>query len=443
MPTIRFISTEGSSMATGKHRVVIVGGGAAGVELATRLGKQAAFEVALVDRDPSHFWKPRLHELAAGLLGDGEEAVPFLSHGTTHGYRYEPGALHRVDTPAKRIELAEVHLPGTDELILPARTLGYDTLVLAFGSRVNDFGTPGVLDHCDMLDSPTQAVRLRRRILALALRTAGDPSHKIRIGIVGAGATGVELAAELHHAFNDMHRYGGLSPASKLDITLMDMAPRVLPAVDPRTSAWAQRILERMGVHVRVGVGVKSVQDGSFTLTDGSHVPCDIQVWAAGVVGHDFVSALGPFELSRDRRIVVDANLAAKGVQDVYAIGDCAFAAFSPEGTVVPPTAQAAHQQANWLAKTLPALVAGRGSAPFRYHAKGTLVSLGARQAAGEVPAVPPARSVLPLRGWLAKMLYVSLEQMHRVTLHGWVRATALWIADRLRSTTYPPVKLH
>jgi NADH:ubiquinone reductase (H+-translocating) len=432
-----------ASVESGKHRVVIVGGGAAGVELATRLGRHGSCEVVLVDRDPSHFWKPRLHELAAGLLGDGEEAVPFLAHGTTHGYRYEPGALRRVDTAAKRIDLADVHLPGTDELILPARSLSYDTLVLAFGSRVNDFGTPGVLEYCDMLDSPGQAVRLRKRILALALRTAGDPAYKIRIGIVGAGATGVELAAELHHAFNDMHRYGGLSPASKLDITLMDMAPRVLPAVDPRTSAWAQRILVRMGVNVRVGVGVKSVQEGSFTLNDGSHVPCEIQVWAAGVIGHDFVTGLGPFELSRDRRIIVDAHLAAKGVRDVYAIGDCAYAAFSPEGTVVPPTAQAAHQQATWLAKALPRLVAGETAPPFRYHAKGTLVSLGARQAAGEVPTVPPGRSVLPLRGWLAKMLYVSLEQMHRVALHGYGRATALWIADRLRRTTYPPVKLH
>ncbi|QDE39383.1 NAD(P)/FAD-dependent oxidoreductase [Luteibacter pinisoli] len=430
-------------MTTSRHRVVIVGGGAAGVELATRLGRRDACDVALVDRDPSHFWKPRLHELAAGLLGDGEEAVPFLAHGTVHGYRYEPGAIKHVDVEAKQIDLAEVHLPGTDELILPARKLSYDTLVLAFGTRVNDFGTPGVLEYCDMLDSPTQAVRLRRRILALALRTAGDPNFKIRIGIVGAGATGVELAAELHHAFNDMHRYGGLSPATKLEITLMDMAPRVLPAVDPRTSAWAQRILQRMGVSVRVGVGVKSVQEGSFTLTDGSHIPCDIQVWAAGVIGHDFVTGLGPFELSRDRRIVVDGHLAAKGVRDIYAIGDCAYAAFSPEGTVVPPTAQAAHQQATWLAKALPRLMQGQSVTPFKYHAKGTLVSLGVRQAAGEVPTVPPGRSVLPLRGWLAKMLYVSLEQMHRVTLHGYGRATALWIADRLRRTTYPPVKLH
>jgi hypothetical protein len=176
--------------------------------------------------------------------------------------------------------------------------------VLAFGSRVNDFGTPGVLEYCDMLDSPAQAIDLRRKILALALRTAGDPDKRISIGIVGAGATGVELAAELHHAFNDMHRYGGLDPASKLDITLMDMAKRVLPNVDPRTSESAEKILVRMGVKLRTGVGVDAVEDGCFHLSDGSSVHCDIQVWAAGVTGHDMVKGLGPFELSKDRRIL-------------------------------------------------------------------------------------------------------------------------------------------
>ncbi|MET0936103.1 MAG: NAD(P)/FAD-dependent oxidoreductase [Luteibacter sp.] len=432
-----------ASTRPGAHSVVIVGGGAAGIELATRLGKRDQLEVTLVDRDPTHFWKPRLHELAAGLLGDGEEAVPYLAHAQAHGYRYEPGALLRVDTTGKTIDLDKVRLPQTEEEILPPRSLRYDTLVLAIGSRVNDFGTPGVLEYCDMLDSPAQAIDLRRRILALALRTAGDPSRRIRIGIVGAGATGVELAAELHHAFNDMHRYGGLDNASKLDITLMDMAKRVLPAVDPRTSASAERILERMGVTLRIGVGVDSVQDGAFHLSDGSKVECDVQVWAAGVTGHDLVTGLGPFQLSKDRRILVDAQLRAQGVPDVYAMGDCAFATTVPGGPSVPPTAQAAHQQASYLARALPKALRGEDPGPFVYHAKGTLVSLGARQATGELPSGTKGTSIIPMRGWIAKMLYVSLQQLHRATLHGWPRATALWLADWLRNTTLPPVKLH
>jgi len=423
--------------------VLIVGGGAAGIELAARLGKRQDLDVVLVDRDASHFWKPRLHELAAGLLGDGEEAVPFLAHGHAHGYRFVPGALLRVDAERKIVHLDAVRLAQHDETILPPRELRYDVLVLAFGSRVNDFGTPGVLEYCDMLDSPAQAIALRRRILALALRTAGDPSKRIRVGIVGAGATGVELAAELHHAFNDMHRYGGLDSASKLDITLMDMAPRILPAVDPRTSETARHVLERMGVAVRVGVGVNAVEDGVFDLKDGSRIECDIQVWAAGVVGHDFVNELGSFELSKDRRIVVDGALAARGVAAIYAMGDCAYAPASAEGGIVPPTAQAAHQQAEYLAHALPRALRGERVEPFAYRSKGTLVSLGVRQATGEVPSGGKGHGVISMRGWVAKLLYVSLQFMHRVTLHGWLRAVALWMADGLRNTTLPPVKLH
>ena len=432
-----------ASKRPGAHTVVIVGGGAAGIELAARLGKRGDLDVALVDRDASHFWKPRLHELAVGLLGDGEEAVPYLAHAQSHGYRFEPGALQRVDPVAKTIALDEVRFPLTDDIILPARSLSYDTLVLAFGSRVNDFGTPGVLEYCDMLDSPAQAIDLRRKILALALRTAGDPNKRISIGIVGAGATGVELAAELHHAFNDMHRYGGLDPASKLDITLMDMAKRVLPNVDPRTSESAEKILRRMGVTLRTGVGVDAVEDGAFHLSDGTSVHCDIQVWAAGVTGHDMVKGLGPFELSRDRRILVDGQLKAQGLTDIYAMGDCAFATTTPGGPSVPPTAQAAHQQATYLARALPRALRGESVSPFVYHSKGTLVSLGSRQATGELPSGPKGRSIIPMRGWVAKMLYVSLQQLHRATLHGWPRATALWLADWLRNTTLPPVKLH
>ncbi|HEY4293701.1 NAD(P)/FAD-dependent oxidoreductase [Luteibacter sp.] len=427
----------------GAHTVVIVGGGAAGIELATKLGKRHDLIVVLVDRDASHFWKPRLHELAAGLLGDGEEAVSYLAHGQAHGYRYEPGALKRIDVDARSIALDEVRMPVTNELILPPRSLRYDTLVLAFGSRVNDFGTPGVLEHCDMLDSPAQAVALRRKILALALRSAGDPGQRIRIGIVGAGATGVELAAELHHAFNDMHRYGGLKGTSKLDITLMDMAPRVLPAVDPRTSASAERILEGMGVDVRVGVGVDAVAPQAFHLSDGNVVPCDIRVWAAGITGHAMVEGLGPFQLSKDKRIVVDERLRAQGMPHVYAVGDCAFARL-PHGGTVPPTAQAAHQQANYLARALPKAIRGETVAPFVYHSKGTLVSLGEFKATGELPpVVAKGGTPIPMRGLLAKVVYVSLQHMHRVALHGWTKANALWLADWLRDTTLPPVKLH
>lgn len=426
-------------------RIVIVGGGAGGVELATRLGRNLGrhkADVILVDRNPAHLWKPRLHEVAVGLIGSGDDETSYLAHGHAHGYEFSLGDLIGLDTARRTIRIGGVRSTESDEQILDARDVAYDTLVLALGSRVNDFGVAGVLEHCHMLDSPAQAQHLQRSFLEAAVQVTMGRLDRLRIGIVGAGATGVELAAELHHAVHAMERYGGLGAAGRLDITLIDRADRVLPAVDPQTSEHALAALQRLGVKVLLGQGVERVTRDAFHLTNGETVPCEIKVWASGVTGHDIVDALAGLTLSKGKRIAVDSHLACIGVENIFAIGDCAAAAADGGAGLLPPTAQVAHQQAAYLARALAQRMAGKSVAPFRFRPRGTLVSLGADQAAGEIPT-RRNQSVVPLRGALAKLLYVSLYHMHRVTLHGWLRATALFLADRLRRTTLPPVKLH
>lgn len=427
-------------------RIVIVGGGAGGIELATRLGHRLGrrrAQIVLVDRNPSHLWKPRLHEVAAGLIGTGDDETNYLAHGCVHGFDFALGSLLSLDVAGKTITLDAVVSPETGEEVLGVRTLPYDTLVLALGSRVNDFGIPGVLENCHMIDSPAQALHLQRAFLEAAIRVGAGTLDRVRVGIVGAGATGVELAAELHHAAHAMERWGGLGAAGKLDITLVDMASRVLPAVDPNTSAYAMHALERLGVHVVLGQGVDRVTPDALHLKDGTVIPCEIKVWASGIAGHDIIASLPALKRNGGNRIVVDDHLAAVGVQDIYAIGDCAAAPSHIGNTIVPPTAQVAHQQASYLANELERRLSGKTGGSFRYHPRGTLVSLGEGGAAGEFPALRRDQSVFPAHGIIAKLLYVSLYHMHRVALHGWLRATALFLADRLRRTTLPPVKLH
>jgi len=427
-------------------RIVIVGGGAGGIELATRLGRRLGrrrAQIVLVDRNPSHLWKPRLHEVAAGLIGTGDDETSYLAHGCIHGFDFMLGGLTALDAVARTITLDRVVSPETGETILDERVVPYDILVLALGSRVNDFGIPGVIEYCHMLDSPAQAMEFQRAFLEAALRVSGGTLDRVRVGIVGAGATGVELAAELHHAVHAMERWGGLGAAGKLDITLVDMASRVLPAVDPDTSAYAMRALERLGVHVVLGQGVDRVTPEAFQLKDGTAIPCEIKVWASGVAGHDIVSSLRGLTLNSGKRIVVDDHLTAVGVKDIFAIGDCAAAPSHIGNTIAPPTAQVAHQQASYLTSELDQRLSGKSGGPFRYHPRGTLVSLGQGGAAGEFPVLRREHSVFPAHGRVAKLLYVSLYHMHRVALHGWLRATALFVADRLRRTTLPPVKLH
>ena len=427
-------------------RIVIVGGGAGGLELATRLGhrlghKQA--QIVLVDRNPSHLWKPRLHEVASGLIGSGDDETNYLAHGCVHGFDFAFGSLLSIDPTAKTVKLDRVLSPADGSEILGERTLPYDTLVLALGSRVNDFGIPGVLEYCHMLDSPAQALKLQRAFLDAAIQVGAGRLDRVRVGIVGAGATGVELAAELHHAVHAMERWGGLGASGKLDITLVDMASRILPAVDPKTSSHATKVLEKLGVRILLGQSVERVTADALHLKGGTTVPCEIKVWASGVSGHGIVAKLKGLSLTPGKRIKVDDHLVCIGAPDIFAMGDCAAAPAHIGNALVPPTAQVAHQQANYLAKLLERRLAGRSIGPFKYQPRGTLVSLGEGGAAGEFPTLRHSQSVFPANGTLAKLLYVSLYHMHRVALHGWLRATALFLADRLRRTTLPPVKLH
>ena len=245
--------------------IVIVGGGAGGLELATRLGRKQKANIVLIDKNPAHLWKPRLHEVAAGLIGSGDDEVNYLAHGRTHGYAFNMGELLGLDPVLKTIRIGGVNSPESGAEILGERIIPYDNLVLALGSRVDDFGIEGVKKYCLMLDGPDQARRFERQFFEAALQVASGRLDRLRVGIIGAGATGVELAAELHHAVHDMKRYGGLGAAGKLDILLVDKAERVLPAVDPQTSSEIMATLKRLGVKVVLGQGVVRVDADGFT----------------------------------------------------------------------------------------------------------------------------------------------------------------------------------
>lgn len=424
------------------QEVVIVGGGAGGAELASSLGRRfggGPLNVTLVDLARNHLWKPRLHELAAGLIGAGEDETSYLALARANRFQYKLGALTALDAASKTITISAVD-DSEGKPFLAERRIRYDTLVLAFGSQVNDFGIPGVAEHCHMLDSGEQALTFQIRVLEQSVRVTNGQADRLRVGIVGAGATGVELAAELHHAIGAMHRFGGLMTVEHLDITLVDRAPRVLSGSDPGLSEIAARTLKRLGINLRLDASVQEVTAGGLTLEDGTFIPCDLRVWASGVIGRPVAAHLAGLEVDRARRIVCDDHLRCKGVEDIYAIGDCAAVPAPPPQRSLPATAQVAHQQASYLARAL--RPGPRGDpGPFRYRPRGSLVSFGTQPAAGEIPVMSGSRLILG--GYLPKLFYVSLQFMHRAKLIGWGRALALVAADGLRRGLAPPVKLH
>src|SRR5690606_22584678 len=374
------------------HRIVIVGGGAGGLELATRLGrtlgKRGKTRVTLVDADLTHLWKPLLHEVAAGSLNASENELNYVAQAKWNHFEFQIGRLCGLDRAARRIELAAT-LDRDGQQLVPARALEYDTLVIAIGSRTNDFGTAGAAEHCIFLDTIEQARRFHQRLLShyLSAHAGGDENGRINVAIVGAGATGVELAAELHNAALELSAYGleGIQPQN-MNITLIEAGPRVLPALPERISVPVHRTLEGLGVTVLTGAPVKEVSAEGMTLADGRVIPAVLKVWAAGIKAPEFLAGLDGLESNRINQLLVRPTLQTTLDDDIFALGDCAACPLG-DGSErnVPPRAQAAHQQASLLAKTLVQRLEGKALTEYRYTDYGSLVSLSRFSAVGNL----------------------------------------------------------
>ena len=246
------------------QNIVIVGGGAGGLELATHLGRAKLGNVTLIDRERTHLWKPLLHEVATGTLDDGVDALSYRAHCAQVGVRFHLGQVIGMDRG--RHELLLAPMIGTHgEEVLHARRVAYDTLVFAVGAHSNDFGVQGVREHCHSLDSSAQAQAFHLELLNrfLHLQEEGEVEERVTVTIVGAGATGVELAAELFNAAEMLAHYGVERAGRKgLRVVLVEAAGRVLPALPEAMSLRAQQVLETLGVELHLNTAVQKVEAG-------------------------------------------------------------------------------------------------------------------------------------------------------------------------------------
>ena len=429
------------------HRIVIVGGGAGGLELATRLGKTLAkrgkAEVTLVDANLTHIWKPLLHEVAAGSLNSSEDELNYVAQAKWNHFQFQLGRMSGLDRENKQIQLAAT-LDEEGRELLPARTLGYDSLVIAVGSNTNDFGTLGAAQHCLFLDTRKQAERFHQQLLNHYLRAhAGDQaSAKISVAIVGAGATGVELAAELHHAAHELAAYGldRIQPKD-MHITLIEAGPRVLPALPERISVPVHKTLEKLGVTVMTNAAVSEVSAEGLKTASGDVIQASLKVWAAGIRAPGFLKDIDGLETNRINQLVVRPTLQTTLDDDIFAFGDCAACPQPGSERNVPPRAQAAHQQASMLAKSLAARLEGKTLPTYEYKDYGSLVSLSRFSAVGNL--MGNLTGSVMLEGWLARMFYVSLYRMHQMALYGFFRTMMLMLGSRIGRGTEPRLKLH
>jgi NADH dehydrogenase len=378
-------------------------------------------------------------------LNDHE--LDYLYQARWQHFQFRLGRMDGLNRAKKQIHLA----PTVDEdgrEVIPARTIAYDTLVMAVGSTTNDFGTPGAREHAISLDNPQQAALFHSRLLNACLRANAQQEPlqpgQLHIAIIGAGATGVELAAELHNTIREFVSFGldRINPERDIKITIIEAAPKILPALPERLSVAVLGLLKKLKVAVLTGEKVTEVSAQGVKTANGSEIPAELVVWAAGIKAPDFLRDLDGLETNRINQLMVTQMLQATRDPDVFAFGDCASCPWPEKNGWIPPRAQSAHQQASHLYRMFPRRLRGEALQPFVYRDFGSLVSLGKFSTVGSLMGAITRGSIM-VEGYFAKIMYLSLYKMHELALHGFTKVFLDTLARIITRRTEPHIKLH
>jgi NADH dehydrogenase len=436
------------------HRVVIVGGGAGGLELATKLGntlgKKKVAEIILIDAKKTHVWKPLLHEIAAGSLNPDKDELEYLAQAHWHHFKFRYGRVNEVDSKNKTVSIEPTYdIDGTE--IIPLRKIKYDTLVLSVGSTVNDFNIPGAKEFAVALDTQDQAERFHQKLHNSILRAQTQKGSvqpgQLEVVIVGGGATGVELAAELHKATREMTAYGldRVNPDRDISIYLVEASNRLLPALPPKISGSVESELRKLNVKLFLGERVTKVTKEGIETQSGKKILSSLVVWAAGIKAPEFLSQIKGIETNSIHQIKVESTLQSTSNTDIFAFGDCAACPVKPgSDLLVPPRAQAAHQQASMLYKSIKSKVLKPNKALPNYVYKdyGSLVNLGRYSTVGNLMGSLLGGSMF-VEGLIARLMYLMLYQMHLSALHGVVSVVFRLLGKIISRRTEARVKLH
>lgn len=435
------------------HKIVIVGGGAGGLELATRLGKTFGRKkqalITLVDKNRTHIWKPKLHEIASGSMDFGDHEVDYMAHAHWNHFTFRIGELSGLDREHKNIALAP-YVDTDGVAVTPVQQISYDTLVICIGSLSNDFGTQGVQEYALRLENQHDAKQFHSKMVNACIRAHNQAEainkRQLHVAIIGAGATGVELAAELHRTTREVVAFGldRIDPDKDIKVSLIEAADRILPALPPQLSKATEELIESLGVQVLTRSKVMEVLPTGVKLADGRLIESELVVWAAGVKAADVLKDMGGLETNRINQLVVEDTLQTTRDKAIFALGDCAACPYIHDGLagLVPPRAQAAHQQATHLYLQIKRRFANKPLQPYRYRDFGSLVSLGKFSTVGNMMGGLIGKNLM-IEGYFAKLMYLSLYKLHELAIHGFLKTSLYTLARMITKQTNPTVKLH
>nr|WP_255837780.1 NAD(P)/FAD-dependent oxidoreductase [Ignatzschineria rhizosphaerae] len=409
---------------------MVLGGGVAGIEFITRAArkdKNKQFNFILIDKNPLHIWKPMLHTFAAGSQFPSEQSIPLLTQAKRYGYLYQPGEVNDINPLEKKITLAPYRDAQNTE-ILPERTLHYDYLVVAIGSKSNDFNTKGVKEFSYTIDDLPAAMRFNREFTDSIIQSA-ILQKKHHLVIVGAGAAGVELSGEIINQILTASNYSNDNFMDYIDVTIIQADDRVVPTFKDSISEAVKHAMEKIGIRIRLSTRVSEVTKDSVILENGETLKADQVVWTAGVKAPEVLSKIKDLALSPTSQLIVNEHFQAIDDPSIFAIGDCAYVQDSPLST----TAQAASQQAIYLGNHFFKMMIQQTNIPsFKYVDKGSLVSIGTYASFGMFGRNTIFRG-LEFRGLSAKIAHISLYRQHQMRLLGFFKGLSAWISDRFR----------
>src|SRR5262245_5863763 len=339
-----------------RRRVVIVGGGFAGLACADKLAGHADVAVTLIDRNDYHQFQPLLYQVATYQLAATDIGYPLVKVSQAHGgFEVRQATVVSIDPVARSVRLDD------------GQIVKGDFIVLAAGSEAFFFKTPGASDHSIPLYSLDDARRLRRRLLACFDDAAADPSvideGALEFVVVGGGPTGVEVAGAIAQMIRTtMSTAFAPEIVKAAHVTLVDHGNALLKAFSQKSGEYAAKVLEEFGVAVRLGTGVAEVGPGHVTLSDGSVIKTRCVVWGGGLQAAP-IAASAALPQGHGGRIDVDPDLTVPGFPGVYVVGD--IANVTSGGKALPQLGSVAQQSGGWAAKNILADIEGKPRTPF------------------------------------------------------------------------------
>jgi NADH dehydrogenase len=411
---------EGGAMSklrsrNGSPRVVVVGGGFAGLAAVKTLAKvNPPVRVTLLEQHNYHLFQPLLYQLATGVVQPADIAHPV--RGIVRRYR---GASVRMAT------VSGVDFDAKEVLTEEGRRFPYDYLILAAGAVTATFGIPGVEEHSFPLKNMPDALRLRAHLLRQFELGENDPAMidkgALTVVVVGGGPTGVEMAGAIHELFKHVlvHDFPDLD-ITRSRVVLLEATDHLLAPFHPRSRRHAVEILEKRGVEVRLGQAMAHATPDEVVLKDGTVIPTRTLIWGAGVRANPLADVLG-LEQTRGGRVVVGDDLSVPGRPEVFVVGDLAGAG-DGKGGLLPQVAQPAIQEARHAALQVQHSLNGTERTGFEYKDKGIMATIGRNAAVTELPNGARFKGVLAWYMWLVLHLaYIVGFRSRIAVLVNWI----------------------